>query len=236
MFYSCRQSQQLAPSVSVINFTVFVSFYTAEWMVWLRSIFTDRRNVWVWVSLTANQKCLSVFEFKQSLLISVSLWVKSSMSYIISFIFSNWHLAIWVKMGLLMLPLGNRVCSFLWTLASLCYGMTGLARWFLALEFAKTWLVILDLYYLAKVGLFGLFLLLDSTSALMSGTYSFLLKCCFQSCSRQSLPYLGNLPLTMSFFVMLFSERSLVLYATTFHIFPTLPTLGHMGNSGTLSP
>lgn len=49
------------------------------------------------------------------------------------------------------------LCSFLWTLARLCYGMTGLAHWFLALEFAKRWLVTLEFIIYPKLGFLAFF-------------------------------------------------------------------------------
>lgn len=59
---------------------------------------------------------------------------------------------------------------------------------------------------------------------------------CFQSLVKAVFSILRDLPLSMSFFVKSFSERSLLRYATTFHIFPTLPTLGHTENSGDFHP
>lgn len=120
------------------------------------------------------------------------------------------------------------LCSILWTLASLSYGMTGLARWPIG---SLHWSLLKRGWWplsllLSQSWAFGLFLLLDSTSALTSGTYSFLLKCpVFSPWPRLSFPYLRNLPFTISFFVMSFSEWSLVLYVATFHRFPILPTL-----------
>lgn len=147
--------------------------------------------------------------------------MKGSINYIISFI-TNWHLAIWVKMGLLMLPLGNGICVlssgllpasamrwWVWPIGSLHGNLLKRGWWTYS-------------YYLAKVGLFGLLLLFDSTSALSSGTYSFLLRCpAFSPWPRLSFPYLGNFLLTMSFFVISFlhSYFSHISYSTHFGVY-----------------
>ena len=76
------------------------------------------------------------------------------------------------------------LCSFLWILASLYYGMTDLGPWFHEQGFAGNVAGDLRVHNLAQVGLFGLLLVTGSTSALASATHIYVEIACNQSLAK----------------------------------------------------